>query len=89
MDREGLFRVLVESVNEFAGRDYAPEDIDRSRSVFDYGVDSLNVMQILAEIEEAMGTELDLGALSESDVTSIDSLLDYLSAAREWTTESA
>ena len=40
-------------------------------------------MQILAEIEDAIGLEIDLGRLSESDLSSIDSLLDYLRSLRE------
>lgn len=88
MDREAIFKVLLDSINEFGGREYTPADIDRSRPVFDYGVDSLNVMQILAEIEGAVGFELDLGRLSESDVASIDSLLDYLESLSEWAPES-
>jgi acyl carrier protein len=83
MEREALFRVLLESINEYAGRDYTPEDVDRARPVFDYGVDSLNVMQVLAEIEDALGLEIDIGSLSEGDLASIDSLLDWLASLRE------
>jgi acyl carrier protein len=83
MQREDLFRVLLESINEHGGRDYAPDDVDRSRPVFDYGVDSLNVMQILAEVEDALGLEIDIGSLSEGDLASIDSLLDWLASLRE------
>lgn len=82
MDREAIFKVLLEYINEFAGREYQPADIDRSRSPADYGVDSLNVLQVLTEIEGALGIEIDLAAISASDFASIDSILDYLAALR-------
>lgn len=82
MNREAVFQILLELINEFGGRDYTAADIDRSRSPADYGVDSLNVMQILTEIEGALGFEIDLGQLSESDFASIDSILDYLETLR-------
>ena len=78
MDREAIFRILLSHINELGGRDYDPADVDRSRSPADYGVDSLNVMQILTELEGALDFEIDLGQLSESDFASIDSVLDYL-----------
>ena len=78
MDREELFRVLLESINEFSGRQYKPEDVDRSRSIIDYGVDSLNVMQILADVEEDSSLQIDLGGLREEHAQSIEALLDYL-----------
>jgi acyl carrier protein len=83
VDREQILEVVVEQVNDFAGRDYAPADIDRSRSIMEYGVDSLNMLQVLAEVEEALGIEIDLGSLNESDFASVDSLLDFLGSLRE------
>jgi acyl carrier protein len=88
MDQELVFRVLLDSVNEFSGRDYTPGDIDRSRPVFDYGVDSLNIMQILAEVEDALDLEVDLSRLSEAELVSIDSFVDYLESLRKTVPES-
>jgi acyl carrier protein len=88
MDQELVFRVLLDSVNEFSGRDYTPDDIDRSRPVFDYGVDSLNIMQILAEVEDALDLEVDLGRLSEAELVSIDSFVNYLESLRKTVPES-
>jgi acyl carrier protein len=82
MDREEIFSILLECINEFGGSDYAAEEIDRSRSPVDYGVDSLNVLQILTEIESRLGFEVDLSQLSEADFASINAVLDYLAAAR-------
>jgi acyl carrier protein len=82
VDRESIFEILLRYINEFAGRDYQPTDIDRSRSPADYGVDSLNVLQVLTEIESALGIEIDLGQISQSDFASIESILDYLDAIR-------
>lgn len=80
MDREEMFLALVECINEFGGSDYTGEEIDRGRSPVDYGVDSLNVMQILGEIEVKLGIEVDLSRLSESDFSSIEGVLDFLAA---------
>jgi acyl carrier protein len=82
LDREAIFETLLEYINEFAGREYQPTDIDRSRPPADYGVDSLNVLQVLTEIESALGIEIDLGEISAADFASIDSILDYLEALR-------
>ena len=82
MDREEMFAILLGCINEFGGSDYTAEQIDRSRSPADYGVDSLNVMQILTEIEDRLEFEVDLGQLSESAFASIDGVLDFLLAER-------
>lgn len=80
MDRDSIFRLLLRSVNDFGGHAYSPDDIDLSRSIFDFGVDSLNVMQILGELEDA-GIQIDLSGLTEEHVGSINALLDYLEAS--------
>jgi acyl carrier protein len=88
MDDDRVFEVLLNSVNEFSGREYTAADIDRSRPVFDYGVDSLNMMQILTELEEELELEIDLSELSESQLESVDSLVEFLGSRRNAASES-
>ena len=88
LDDERIFEVLLTSVNEYSGRQYTAADIDRSRPVFDYGVDSLNMMQILTELEDELGLEIDLSELSESQLESVDALIEYLGSRRKTAPES-
>lgn len=81
MDREAAFLLLITGVNEVGGYEYQPSEIDRSLPMTAYGVDSLNVMQVLASIEARSGLVIDHTQLSEFDFASIDSLLDHLMAS--------
>jgi acyl carrier protein len=80
MTREEILDVLVGAVNEHSGREYGATDIDLSRPVVDYGLDSLNMMQVLAQLEEELEIDIDLGELTESNTESIDALLGFLSS---------
>jgi acyl carrier protein len=78
MDRDAVLAGLVEGINEVGGYDYAPGDLDGSQPITAYGVDSLNVMQVLASLESGLGLTVDQSRISESDFASVDSLLNYL-----------
>jgi acyl carrier protein len=88
MDQSDLLDALLECINEFTGHDYVSSDVDPARPLNDYGIDSLNVLQILAAVEDALGIEIDLSELSESSMASIATLLEYLASLRDSAAES-
>lgn len=78
MERDELHRIVVSCINEFTGREYSQADIDEARSPMDYGVDSLNVLQILGELEDKLKVDIDLGRVTEGDVSTVGAVLDFL-----------
>jgi acyl carrier protein len=78
MRKDEALVLLVNGINDVCGYAYGTEEIDMSRPITDFGVDSLNVMQVLAAVETNSHIRIDQGQLTERDFVSVGTLADYL-----------
>ncbi|MFT3864046.1 MAG: acyl carrier protein [Solirubrobacterales bacterium] len=78
MRKHDALVALVNGINDVCGYSYGTEEIDPSRPITDFGVDSLNVMQVLAAVEAHLDIRVDQGRLTERDFVSVGTLADYL-----------
>lgn len=72
---------ILVAINEATGRPL-PAVIDGAASVYDLGIDSMSLVELIFKLEADLGVDIPLAELNESIFESLDSLTAYLDSRK-------
>ncbi|HKS98291.1 MAG TPA: phosphopantetheine-binding protein [Rugosimonospora sp.] len=78
-DRAGIRAALRAALSEILNKDL-PELAEETRLLADLSLDSTNVIELLMELEDALGLQIDPDELAAEAFETVGTLTDYIEA---------
>ena len=77
-EREDMRETILNAISEVTGRPFPASVIDGNTSVYELGIDSMSLVELIFKLEAELEIDIPLAELNESIFEHLDSLIDYL-----------
>lgn len=78
MPDDHLHQEILAAVNVVTGSEYSASDVSSSMSIFELGVDSLSIVELIMSLEAALNISIPFEDLTEETFQSVMNLAGFL-----------